>query len=97
MNERYKRYSRNKFKDWKKRVSNYLPGIAVKFYSFVGYIDHEKHKLLGTVIREINNPSYALIDTDGKRMDYQNQMACEIILELQVSELFAFVNKLSLT
>lgn len=95
MSERYKKYSRKKFKEWKNRVSHYLPSLAIAFYKAkIGglYMPYEKEKLLGQVIADINNPFYSLLDTWGERKDYENEMAAEIMLQLQVNELFAFIN-----
>ncbi len=97
MDRRYINYSRRKFNDWRDRVKKHLPEFVCSFYSIHGHIDYSKHKLLGFVILGINNPFYTIEGHDGKRMDRENEMAMEVILEIQVNELFAFIKANSIT
>ncbi len=92
-NIRYKNYTRRSFKEWKNKVCDHLPYFVTEFYKIKKYVDYHKHVLLGRVIANINNPAYAIVDEDGKRLDYQNEMAMEVLLELQVQELFSFIAK----
>ena len=92
----YKRYNWIKFRAWKNKVYNRLPDLVIKLYTFEkkgNYIDYDKKKLLGSVIREISNPEYAHMD-NGKFLDDTNQMAYQIILELEVQRLFKFINSI---
>lgn len=94
MTERYKRYSRDKFKQWKQRVSGYLPELAMAIYCAKKEgkrIDTEKERLLGQVIEAINNPYYTILDIDGTRLSHESILAMEVILEIKVSELFRYV------
>lgn len=93
MNRRYINYSRKKFNAWRSRVAKHLPYFATEFYKIPTYIDYDTHKLLGRVISGINDPFYSITNHDGTRTDYQGEMAAEIILELQVNELFAYIQK----
>jgi len=92
---RYKRYAREKFKDWKKRVAAHLPVLVTKFYASTKYIPYEKHVLLGSVIKDINNPFYAITDRQGDFVNEDSELSLQIILELQVEELFNFIHGLS--
>jgi hypothetical protein len=97
MTERYRRYSQRKFKAWKERVGQHLPEMAIAFYSAKlngRQIPYEKEKLLGFVIESISNPYYSIMDSYGKRLDAESVLASEVILEIQVSELFAFVKSI---
>lgn len=91
---KYKRYAREKFKDWKERVAKHLPVLVTKFYASTGYIPYEKHVLLGTVIKEINNPYYTILRPNGEDVNELSVTGLEVVLELQVEELFAFIHKL---
>jgi len=93
MDRRYINYSRQKFSNWKDRVKQHLPFFVTQFYSINGHIDYDKHKLLGRVILGINDPYYSLVDFSMKRLDYSEEMATEVILEIQVNELFSFIKK----
>lgn len=91
---RYKRYAREKFKDWKSRVAKHLPVLVTKFYASTEPIPYHMHVLLGTVIKEINNPAYGILDEKGKRIE-SDSIAFEVVLELQVEELFKYIHLLS--
>lgn len=90
MNRIYLNYQRKKFRDWKDRVKKYLPSVVTQFYAIKGHIDYDKHKLLGFVILGINDPYYGFTH-NGKQVDYSSEMAAEVMLEIQVNELFGFV------
>lgn len=95
--ERYKRYARNKYKEWAKRVNEHLPHLAIKLYTYElsGHrVEDYRKRLLGAVIEAINNPYHTLIDHTGKRSDYTNEMAAEIILQIQVNDLFSYIKKI---
>ncbi len=92
-NRRYILYSRNKFNDWRDRVKLHLPFFVTEFYRIKGHVDYDKHKLLGRVILGINDPYYTLVDFDMKKFNRDSEVAAEIILEIQVNELFSFVKK----
>lgn len=93
MNRRYINYSRSRFRNWKDRVKKYLPLFVRAFYSIEGHIDYDKHKLLGKVILGINDPFYSLVDSSGEHYSYDTEYAMEILLELNVNELFSFIKK----
>lgn len=97
MTERYKRYTRNKFKKWRQRVSLYLPSLAIAFYNheLECGVPYEKHVLLGKVIKNINDPFYSIQGPDGKSLDEQSAMIDEIILSIQVNNLFSFCKKIN--
>lgn len=91
----YKKYRRNKFKEWKQRVNVRLPGIIMAFYMAKMnrvFIPDGKEKKLGLIITDINNPFYTILGYGGERLDANSEMAAEIILEILVNEVFAFVN-----
>lgn len=97
MTERYSRYSRRKFKQWKDRVRGHLPQFTIRLYSAKlngQCVPNVKEKLLGLVIEAINNPSYAITDCFGKPLDAETATVDEVILELHVNELFAFIKQL---
>ena len=91
---RYNRYSRERFKQWKSRVAKHLPTMVMKFYTHTKYIPYEKHVLLGTVIKEINNPFYSIIKPNGDYVGEESALTLEVILKLQVEELFQFVHRM---
>ena len=92
---RYSKYRRRVFEEWKQRVNKRLPDAVIKFYSCVlngKYIRYEKHKLLGQVIADINNPYYAITNRHGDLLDEIGIISSEVILSIQVEELFKFIN-----
>lgn len=96
--ERHKRYTRNKFKAWKERATGHLPNFVIAFYKAergAKYIPYEKHVLLGRVIEGLNNPFHTLRNHDGTRTDAQTELLMEVILALEVNELFSYVKKIS--
>ena len=76
-----------------------MPNITIDFYMAKNkgvYIDQEKEKLLGTVIKEINNPFYAIcqkINLSKYERD-MDEVGKEICLTILAEELFAFIKKL---
>lgn len=96
--ERYKRYTRNKFEAWKERARKHLPEFVIAFYKAEQagkYIPYERHVLLGQVVEALSNPFLTIQDVNGHRMDSQSEMVVEIITNIQVAELFAYVKKIS--
>ena len=88
-------YRRNKFNNWRSKVKKLLPNLVIKFYTSIlngKYIGYEEHKLLGSVIKDINNPYYSITNNHGELLDDIGIMSSEIMLEIQVSKLFKFVN-----
>ena len=82
---------RNKFEDWRDRVKKHLPFIVTKFYQCNKHIDYSMHKKLGQVISDINNPFYTIQDYYGKPVDETGEMGLQIVLKIQVEDLFSFV------
>ncbi len=95
MDRRYQNYSRRIFNEWRNRVKMHLPAFVTAFYSTTSFIDYDKHKLLGNVISGINDPYYSIIGSYGSRLDNNSEMAMQIILKIQVNELFAFIKKVT--
>jgi len=91
MRTKYTMYRRRKFNDWRDRVKKHLPLFVTKFYSINKFIDYSQHKRLGRVILGINDPFYSIQNSNGQRVDYTNEMALEVVLEIEVCELFAFI------
>lgn len=84
-----------KFNVWRSKVKKQLPELVIKFYTCKlngKYIPYEKEVLLGRVIDAINNPFYSIIDSKLEHIDDTGQMASEVILEIQVEELFQYIN-----
>ena len=93
MDRRYINYSRKKFNNWRDRVKKHLPLFVTAFYSIERYIDYDTHKLLGRIILNINNPFYTIQSCDGKNIDRESEMCMEMLLEIDVNNLFNFITK----
>lgn len=81
------KYLRSKFSKWKDRVNQHIPQIAIKLYASKisgDYIPADIQKLLGGVIRNINDP----FATFGEGRD--SEIAMECIIELEVEKLFKY-------
>lgn len=97
MDERYRRYRERKFREWKRKVAKHLPQLAMDFYQAKldgKHIDYNKEMNLGRVIDGISDPASTIYNYQGERNAPGMQMAAEIILEIQVEELFKFVKEL---
>lgn len=98
MSQLYKNYRRRKFENWKQRVRILLPEAAIKYYrtkQLGAYIPYEKEVLLGNVIAAINNPFYGVCNRFQEPSDEISELSAEIVLKIQVNDLFSFLNKLS--
>lgn len=99
MSERFKRYSRNKFNEWRQRVNKYIPDLVISIYSakIEGFaLSRDEEKLLGYVIGDLSNPYYSITDYYGKRLEYDSVIADQITLEIRVSELFKIKKRISI-
>jgi len=96
MDYRFKNYRRRQFENWKQKVRKRLPEITIAFYNakLSGmYIPYETEKMLGAVIRDINNPYYSIQDDRMNLItDTTSEISAIVILEIMVNKLFAFVN-----
>lgn len=95
MDRRYQNYSRRKFQEWRQRVGKLLPEASIIFYSAKmngKYIPYEKEKLLGIVIKEINNPFYGIMTDSQDRIPEDQEIVCQVVLNILTEELFQFVN-----
>jgi len=88
----YNKYQKTKFNNWKHSVRQRLADVGLYIFSkgVYEYLPYEKVLLFGRVTKDLYNPFYSLIDEDGKRLDSNNEMASQVLLELMVNELFAF-------
>lgn len=73
------------FKIWRQKVKKRLPEMVTKFYTQ----NHpaEIHKKLGDIISDINNPFFGIM-YEGKKLKKNDKIAFQIILELNVEEIF---------
>lgn len=84
----YRKYARNKFQVWKMKVNRRLPEIGIKILSKEkGEYHSENMKLFGRVLAAINDPYYSIQDR-LENCNAESEMALQIILEIQVCELF---------
>jgi len=90
MDYRAKKYYRKQFQIWKAKVRAHLPTLAIKFYEakLNGVkIDERTERQLGRVINDINSYEYSL------GIDSTSEIGLRVLLEIDVTELFEFVNK----
>lgn len=90
MTERYRRYKLKRFEDWKRRVANRLPDVVKQFYA-LNSVHYNDHVLLGSVIKNINDPYYGIME-DGKRLNDIERLAADVCLRISVEKLFSLVN-----
>ena len=94
MDIRYINYRRRVFQEWKRKVSNHIPYIAIQLYTskLSGiYVDRDIERNLGKVIRDINNPFYGITDDNMNHLDEIGEISSEVILEILVNEVFGYV------
>lgn len=86
---RYLKYRNQKFKDWKNKVKKRVPELLRYFAENNDNYDYMK--LLGSTIKALYDPLYSY-SYEGKMLDTTNQLAFQIMLEIDVDQLFKIVN-----